>query len=206
MTLSLDLNAMEPALRYKLLTAVVIPRPIAWVTTVGIDGTVNAAPYSFFNIFGQDPALVILGLEHHADGTAKDTTENIRRTGEFVINIFTPDLTDAIINTAATYASDVFEPKALGFDLAPSKYVSPPRLADVPVAIECKRLEALTFSSEREIVVGQAVGLNARDGLIDTNTWRLEWNRNYPVAGLFADRYARLEEIGRRSIPPAPGN
>jgi flavin reductase (DIM6/NTAB) family NADH-FMN oxidoreductase RutF len=204
MTLSLDLNAMEPALRYKLLTAVVIPRPVAWVTTVGIDGTVNAAPYSFFNIFGQDPALVILGLEHHADGTAKDTTENIRRTGEFVINIVIPDLADAMINTAASYASDVSEPEALGLDLAPSKYVAPPRLADVPVAIECKRLEALTFSSEREIVVGQAVGLNARDGLIDTNTWRVEWNGNYPVARLFADRYARLEEIGRRSIPPAP--
>ena len=87
MTLSLDLDAMEPALRYKLLTAVVIPRPVAWVTTVGVDGTVNAAPYSFFNLLGKDRALVILGLEHHADGSAKDTTENIRRTGEFVINI-----------------------------------------------------------------------------------------------------------------------
>lgn len=204
MTLSLDLDAMEPALRYKLLTAVVIPRPVAWVTTVGVDGTVNAAPYSFFNLFGKDPALVILGLEHHADGSAKDTTENIRRTGEFVINIATPDMNAAMVDTAAAYASDVSEADALGLSLAPSVHVAPPRLADVPVAIECRRLETLTFSAERDIVVGQAVGISARDGLIDTETWRVEWDGNYPVARLFADRYARLEEIERRSIPPAP--
>lgn len=201
MTLSLDMDVMAPALRYKLLTAVVVPRPIAWVTTLGEDGTVNAAPYSFFNIFGQDPALVILGLEHHADGTPKDTTANIRRSGEFVINIVTPDLTDAMVGTAAAYPSDVSEAEALGLKLAPSVHVAPPRLADVPVAIECRLLDTMTFSSERDIVVGRAVGLSARDGLIDTETWRVEWGGTYPVARLFADRYARLEEIDRSAIP-----
>lgn len=204
MTLSLDLDAMAPALRYKLLTAVVIPRPVAWVTTVGVDGTVNAAPYSFFNLFGKDPALVILGLEHHADGRLKDTTANIRRTGEFVINIATPDMTAAMVDTAAAYAPNISEPEALGLALAPSQYVAPPRLADVPVAIECRQLSTLTFSPERDIVIGQAVGLAARDGLIDTETWRVEWEGNYPVARLFADRYASLTEIAPHAIPPAP--
>lgn len=201
MTLSLDLDAMTPALRYKLLTAVVLPRPVAWVTTLGEDGTVNAAPYSFFNLFGKDPALVILGLEHRADGTPKDTTDNIRRTGEFVINIATPDLTASMVDTAAAYPSAVSEPQALGLDLAPSAFVAPPRLADVPVAIECRLLDRLTYSPERDIVVGQAVGLAAQDGLIDTGTWRVDWQGNYPVARLFADRYARLDEIAPRSIP-----
>lgn len=201
MTLSLDMDAMTPALRYKLLTAIVIPRPIAWVTTLGEDGTVNAAPFSFFNIFGQDPALVILGLEHHADGTPKDTSANIRRSGEFVVNIVTPDLTEAMVATGAAYPPDVSEAEALGLKLEPSAQVAPPRLADVPVAIECRLLDTMTYSSERDIVVGRAVGLSARDGLIDTETWRVEWGGTYPVARLFADRYARLEEIDRSAIP-----
>lgn len=201
MTLSLDLDAMTPALRYKLLTAVVLPRPVAWVMTVGADGVVNAAPFSFFNLFGQDPALVILGLEHHADGSPKDTTENIRRSGEFVVNIVTPDLTASMVATAAAYPSAVSEPQALGLGVSPSAFVGPPRLADVPVAIECTLLDRLTYSPERDIVVGRAVGLAAQDGLIDTGTWRVDWNGTYPVARLFADRYARLDEIAPRTIP-----
>ncbi len=201
MTLTLNLDALAPAIRYKLLTAVVIPRPVAWVTTLGADKTVNAAPYSFFNLFGQDPALVILGLEHRADGTPKDTTANIRHNGEFVVNIATPDLATAMVGTAAAYPAHISEPGALGLALAPSVHVAPPRLADAPVAIECRILTTWSFSPERDIVVGQAVGLAARDGLIDTETWHVHWGGDYPVARLFANRYARLEEITPRAIP-----
>ena len=81
MSIAIDLTALAPATRYKLLTAVVLPRPIAWVTTISPAGVVNAAPFSFFNVFGQDPALLVLGLEHHADGRMKDTARNIRDTG-----------------------------------------------------------------------------------------------------------------------------
>lgn len=197
----IDLDALTPALRYKLLTAVVIPRPVAWVTTLGPGGVVNAAPYSFFNLFGKDPALVILGLEHRADGTPKDTTENIRRSGEFVINIATPALCQDMVATAAAYDRDVSEPEALDLPVAASATVAPPRLADVPVAIECKRLDTLTYSAEREIVVGQAVALVARDGLIDAATLRVDWGGDYPVARLFADKYARLEEVAPHRIP-----
>ncbi|WP_245866785.1 flavin reductase family protein [Oceaniglobus roseus] len=208
MTLSLDLNAMEPQLRYKLLTAVVIPRPVAWVTTLGPTGVVNAAPYSFFNLFGQDPAIVVLGLEHRPDGSPKDTTANIRRTGEFVVNIATPALTESMVGTAAAYASDVSEPEALGLATAPSAHVAPPRLADAPAAIECRRLTTLQFSPERDIVIGQAVGLATADGLIDTDAWRVRWDAvgdgDYPVARLFADRYARLDEIAPMAIPAVP--
>jgi flavin reductase (DIM6/NTAB) family NADH-FMN oxidoreductase RutF len=205
-TLTVDLAALDPKTRYKLLTAMVIPRPVAWVTTLGPDGVVNAAPYSFFNLFGKDPALVILGLEHRADGSPKDTTRNIRETGEFVINIATPDLMAAMVDTAAAYEPSVSEPDALGLALAPSAQVAPPRLADVPVAIECRRLDILTYSPERDIVVGEAIGLAARDGLVDPSTWYVHWNGDYPVARLFADRYARLDEIPPRAIPPAPGH
>jgi flavin reductase (DIM6/NTAB) family NADH-FMN oxidoreductase RutF len=197
----IDLLSLAPQDRYKLLTAVVIPRPVAWVTTVSPAGVVNAAPYSFFNLFGKDPATVILGLEHRADGTPKDTTRNIHDTREFVVNIATPSLNAAMVATAAAYDPGVSEPEALGLPLAPSVMVRPPRLADVPVAIECRFTVSLVFGPEREILVGEAVGLAARDGMIDMERLYVDWAGDFPVARLFADRYARLEEIERQPIP-----
>jgi len=198
----IDLTALPPRDRYKLLTAVVLPRPVAWVTTVGAAGQINAAPFSFFNVFGQDPALVILGLEHRADGSAKDTTQNIRRTGEFVINIVTPDLCADMVATAADYVETLSEVEVLGLALTASAQVRPPKIADAPVAMECKRLDTLIYSDEREIVVGEVVALAAHDGLIDDTTLHVDWQGHYPVARLFADKYARLDEIAPRAIPP----
>lgn len=197
----IDLDALSAKDRYKLLTAVVIPRPVAWVTTISPAGVVNAAPYSFFNVFGKEPATVILGLEHHADGRRKDTTNNINATGEFVVNIATPELNEAMVATAAAYDPEVSEAEALGLALAPSVKVRPPRLADVAVAIECRKTVAMSFGSEREIMIGEAVGLAARDGLVDTERMYVNWGADYPVARLFADRYARLVEIERQPIP-----
>ncbi|SNS83895.1 NADH-FMN oxidoreductase RutF, flavin reductase (DIM6/NTAB) family [[Luteovulum] sphaeroides subsp. megalophilum] len=198
----LDLGSLPPATRYKLLTAIVLPRPVAWVTTQSPEGVVNAAPFSFFNLFGQNPALVVLGLEHRADGSMKDTTRNIRETGEFVVNIVTEDLVAPMVASAAPVGPGTSEPEALGLALAPSLTVGPPRLAAAPAAIECRRTVGLSFSAEREILVGEATGLAAREGLIDPEKWYVDWQGDYPVARLFADRYARLVEIERHAIPP----
>lgn len=198
----LDLTALAPQERYKLLTALVIPRPVAWVTTQDKSGRVNAAPFSFFNLFGQDPALVILGLEHSRDGAGpKDTARNIAATGEFVVNIVTPELIGPMVDSAAAYPSGISEPQALGLELAPSAQVAPPRLAAAPAAIECRLKDTLRYSDERDIVVGEAVALAARDGLIDTDRMHVDWEGGFPLARLFADRYARLEEIARHPIP-----
>ncbi|PWJ20913.1 flavin reductase family protein [Jannaschia seohaensis] len=204
MTVHVDFGDLDPAIRYKLLTALVIPRPVAWITTRGAQGQVNAAPYSFFNVFGQDPPLVVLGLEHRTDGSPKDTTANIARDGEFVVNIATPDLVEEMVATASAYPTERSEPEALGLPLAASSRVAPPRLARAPVALECRRLVALKFSAERDLLVGEVLGIAARDGLIDPETWRVEWAGAYPVARLFGDKYARLEEIAPARIPPVP--
>lgn len=205
MTASIDLDALSPRDRYKLLCGVVIPRPVAWVTTLSAAGVVNAAPYSFFNVFGADPALVILGLERRADGSRKDTAANIAEGAEFVVNIATPDLVAPMVASAAAYPPEAGEPEALGLELAPSARVAVPRLAAAPVAIECRHRLTLGFSAERDIVLGEAVALAARDGLIDTARMHVDWGGAFPVARLYADRYARLEEIGRHSIPALEG-
>lgn len=202
MTRHIDLDALDPRARYKLLCATVIPRPVAWVTTVDAAGVVNAAPFSFFNVFGQDPALIVLGLEHRAGGVPKDTTRNIRRSGEFVVNIATPDLLETMVATAADHAGS--ETEALGLATEASVSVAPPRLSAAPVSIECVRLQTLSFSDERDLVIGRAVAMAARDGLIDPETNRVDWHGAYPVARLFGDRYAALADIAPMTVPTAP--
>lgn len=197
----LDFDVLPAQDRYKLLSALVIPRPVAWVTTQNADAVVNAAPYSFFNVFGQDPPLVILGLQHNADGSPKDTTRNIDRSGEFVVNLVAPDMVHGMVETAAAYPPDVGEPDALGLALEPSVKVAVPRLSGVPVALECTRMMSLSLSTERAILLGRVVGLATRDGLIDPDTLHVDWGGNYPVARLFADRYGEVHDTERLSIP-----
>jgi flavin reductase (DIM6/NTAB) family NADH-FMN oxidoreductase RutF len=202
--MKIDLDELSARDRYKLLSAVVIPRPIAWVTTINRQGLVNVAPFSFFNLFGADPATVILGLEHHADGSQKDTTRNIEETGEYTINILTPDLNDVMVATAARYSADIGEATALGLELTPSAKVAPPRLTCAPVALECRKTMALSLSPERSIMIGEAIALSARDGLIDVERNYVNWKGNYPTARLFADKYARLVETEPQTIPARP--
>ena len=197
----IDLDELTASERYKLLTALVIPRPIAWVTTVSSEGINNAAPYSFFNVFGQDPAVIILGLEHKADGTAKDTENNINLLNEFVVNLVSSKVLGNMVDTAAAYAPGESEPDILGLSLTPSKKVKPPRLTDSPVAIECERIMSLSLSRERSILLGRAVGIFAKDGLIDSTTLQVDWANDYPIARLFADQYAEFSRIRRFSIP-----
>ena len=201
MSLHIDLNEITASARYKLLTALVIPRPIAWVTTSDLEGKTNAAPYSFFNVFGQDPAIIILGLEHKADGTAKDTENNINILNEFVVNLVSSDMLENMVESAALYAPEESEPDILGLSLTSSKKVKPPRLTDAPVAIECERMMSLSLSSERSILLGRAVGVCAKNGLIDATTLNVDWSNDYPIARLFADQYAEIGRIRRYSIP-----
>lgn len=201
--MQLDFAELTPQQRYKLLSATVIPRPIAWVTTLSAAGVVNAAPYSFFNVFSEDPALVVLGLQHR-DGVPKDTTRNIHASGEFVVNIATPSATDALVDSAAAYPPETSEPAALGLEVLPSLKVAPPRLACAAVALECRQHVALAFGPQRELMIGELVAMAARPGLIDPGTLRVDWQGDLPLARLFADRYARLEEIAPRAIPAPP--
>src|SRR5579864_9307133 len=97
---SFSFHDLAPRDRYKLLCAVVVPRPIALVTTLDENGALNAAPFSFFNVFSEDPALVVLGLQHRPDGTPKDTTRNIHRCGEFVVHMVDEALASAMNDCA----------------------------------------------------------------------------------------------------------
>src|ERR1700682_263576 len=136
---------LTPRERYKVLTGFVLPRPIAWVTTAGPSGVVNAAPFSFFNVFCEDPPLCMFAVNLRPDGRAKDTLVNIQRTGGFGVNLADEALGGAMHDSSGDFPPDIGEPGYLGLKLAPSTKVARPRLADAPWATERTTWETNTM-------------------------------------------------------------
>lgn len=152
---------------YKLLIGTVIPRPIALVTTVGEDGRVNAAPFSFFNVLSDDPPILALGVENHADMRLKDTTRNIRMTEHFTVNIVSAQILDAMNVCAVPFAPEVDELVEAGLTAVAGMHIASPRIAEAPAAFECVRHLTLEVGRAREIVLGRIVGIHVREDAVD---------------------------------------
>jgi flavin reductase (DIM6/NTAB) family NADH-FMN oxidoreductase RutF len=189
-----DLTTLPSALRYKLLAALVVPRPIALVTTLGPGGIVNAAPFSFFNVFSEDPALVVLGLSSQPDGRPKDTLVHVRETGAFVVNLVDEAIAERMNLCAVDFPPDVSEVEAAGLKILPGVSVPVPHIADAPAALECRHYTTLEVSIKRHLVIGSVVRLHARPGIIDPERLHVNLDTYRPVARLFGDLYARLGE------------
>jgi flavin reductase (DIM6/NTAB) family NADH-FMN oxidoreductase RutF len=151
---------------YKLLVATIGPRPVAWVTTKDIDGSINAAPYSFFNAMSGNPPVVAFGIGGRAPGDVKDTGGNIRRTGQFVVNLCSFELAEQMNITAIDFAKNVDELKEAGLTTAPSLHVAVPRIAEAPVAMECERLVIVDVGIDRAVVLGKVVAMYVRDDCV----------------------------------------
>ncbi|MDR6873262.1 flavin reductase (DIM6/NTAB) family NADH-FMN oxidoreductase RutF [Bosea sp. BE125] len=185
---------LEPRERYKLLCASVTPRPIALVTCVSPDGVVNAAPFSFFNVFSEDPALVVLGLQHGPGNHPKDTTRHIAAAGEFVVNLVDEGLAEAMNICAIDFPPEVSEIDAAGLSLLPGVSVAVPRIAEAPFALECRKQVSLAFSPTRELLIGEVVRIHARAGLVDPKTLRVSMSDYKPVGRMFGDGYSRQND------------
>ncbi|MEM8552683.1 MAG: flavin reductase family protein [Pseudomonadota bacterium] len=194
-------DALTPQERYKMLCAAVIPRPVAWITSRDPNGVVNAAPFSFFNVFSEDPALVIIGMNRRPGGERKDTLNNIETAGEFTVNIADSALAEIMVATAAGFPPEISEPEVLGLKLAPGETVSIPRLADAPVSLECALFEARALGPERHLVIGEVRALCARPGLFENDRKRMSVPHFDPVARLFATGYAKLSDPYDLPIP-----
>ena len=123
----ISFRELDPHDRYKLLCGVVVPRPIALVTTLDENGGVNAAPFSFFNVFSEDPPLLVLGLQHKADFSPKDTTRNIHRSGQFVVHLVDEALAATMNDCAIDFPSGDSEVEATGRKKLPSIDIDVPR-------------------------------------------------------------------------------
>lgn len=205
-----DFDRITAYQRYKLMASLIVPRPIALVTTLGPTGVVNAAPFSMFNMVGEDPPIVMLSINRLKDGRLKDTAANILRAGEFVVHMSDEPMAQKMHDCGESFPSDVSELTAVGLTPVPSLNVAPPRIAEAPVAFECLLHEKLETES-RYVFIGRILRLAARDGLIDTVAWRVNLRDYHPVARFGASFYTRtnerfsLSEIKGERPPTATG-
>jgi flavin reductase (DIM6/NTAB) family NADH-FMN oxidoreductase RutF len=151
---------------YKLLISTVVPRPIAWVTTQDVDGSINAAPFSFFNAVSGNPPVVAIGIGGRAPGDVKDTGGNIRRTGQFVVNLVSNLLAQQMNVTAIDFGKEVNELEQAGLTTASSATVRPPRIAESPVSLECERLVVVEVGVDRAVVLGKVLAIHIKDEFV----------------------------------------
>lgn len=176
---------IDPALHstvenYKLLTNLVVPRPIAWVTTESESGVINLAPFSFFNAVGSDPLYVIISIGRRDDGELKDTANNIEFSREFVVNLVTEELFDAMNISAADFPAEQSELEAAHLHTAPSVHIKTPRIAQAQASLECKLFSAQPIGANT-LFIGEVVMFHVADHLIGP---RLHVNNFAPIGRL----------------------
>jgi flavin reductase (DIM6/NTAB) family NADH-FMN oxidoreductase RutF len=161
-----DVESLQPEPAYKLLVGAVQPRPIAWISTVATDGTPNLAPFSFFTVASRNPATVLVSIGARVDGAAKDTLDNLRATGDFVVNIPSTHHCAAVSASGATVAPDVDEFALAGVTAVTSVKVRAPRLAESRLSLEC-RLHLEVAVGTDTVVFGTVVWAHCAAGVMD---------------------------------------
>jgi flavin reductase (DIM6/NTAB) family NADH-FMN oxidoreductase RutF len=161
-----DFGKIPPREGYKLLVSTVTPRPIAWISSQNPEGQLNAAPFSFFNVFAGDPPVVGIGIGSHEPGRAKDTRRNIRETKEFVVNLVSEDAAETMNVTAIEFEPGVNEIAEAELEIIPSVYVKPPRLAASPVSMECELMQIVELGADSGLVLGRVLAMHVRDDLM----------------------------------------
>ena len=192
--MELELAQLPAHDRYKLLIGLVIPRPIAWVSTFSANGVANCAPFFFFNVISEDPPLCIISFNWRSDREIKHTLKNIRRTGEFVVNLADEGTANAMHLSGTELPEAESEFAKFGLTPVPAKLVKHPRIAEAAASLECRVERRINFGPEREMVVGEILLIHARDGIIDPTTKRISEELYRPVGRLFADRYCSTRE------------
>jgi flavin reductase (DIM6/NTAB) family NADH-FMN oxidoreductase RutF len=191
--MDLELASLPALERYKLLIGLVIPRPIAWVSTWSENGVANCAPFSFFNVISEEPPLCIVSFNRRSDGAMKHTLKNIRRTGEFVVNLADEGTANAMHASSAELPEAESEFAKTGLTPVPAKMVKHPRIGEAAASLECRVERRIEFGPEREMVVGEILLVHARDGVVDPATKRISEDYR-PVGRLYASRYCTTRQ------------
>ncbi len=191
--MEIDFQTLDPYARYKLMASLIVPRPIALITTLEPEGTVNAAPFSMFNMVGEDPPLVFVSINRLHDGRIKDTAANILRTGEFVVHLTDEAMAEQMHACGDSLPRGTSELAHAGLHAIPSNSVAPPRIAEAPVAFECVLHETMETES-RYVFFGRVKWLAVRDGLVDTERWRVQLQDYKPVGRFGASFYVGTQQ------------
>ena len=191
--MEIDFGEITAYQRYKLMASLIVPRPIALITTVNAAGVVNAAPFSMFNMVGEDPPILMVSINRLHDGRLKDTAANILANGEFVVHLSDEAMADKMHGCGDALPHDQSELAHVGLTAVPSQSVAPPRIAEAPVAFECVLHETLETPS-RYVFIGRVKWLSVREGLVDTATWRVRLQDYHPVGRFGASFYVKTNE------------
>jgi flavin reductase (DIM6/NTAB) family NADH-FMN oxidoreductase RutF len=182
---------------YRLMISIIVPRPIAFVSTVDLEGRVNLAPFSYFNAIASEPPLVGIAITDRPDDP-KDTLRNIRATGEFVANVVTEPLLEAMVKTAGEWPASVSEFEMAGLEPAPSVRVKPPSVASSPVQLECVLHREIPLGNSF-FVVGEIVLARVRDDVLTEG--RVDALKLRPVGRLGGEFYSLTREVVKAPRP-----
>jgi flavin reductase (DIM6/NTAB) family NADH-FMN oxidoreductase RutF len=203
MSLRFDVAAHSGGLAYKLLAGLVVPRPIALVTTVDIGGNANAAPFSFFNVMGTEPPMAVFAPGDRDDGTPKDTAANLAANGECVIHLCDEAVAAMMVECARPLPPGVSEVTRAGFTTRPAERVRAPILMECPVALECRVLDIRRYGDNRLVVV-EILLAHVREGVADPVTWKVDYAQYAPIGRLNSpDGYARTLDRFTLRLPSA---
>lgn len=199
-----DAAGLETGAAYRLLVGCVVPRPVAWITTMDEEGRVNAAPFSSYNYVATSPPMLGVNIaRREGDGAVKDTARNILRSREFVVNVATEATLEAMHASAANYPPEESEVAALGLGTLPSRHVRVPRLAATPVQMECRLDQAVPLGRGiNTLYIGEVVAFHLSRAVFDGS--RVDSAAMRPVARLGGPWYAKLGEVIHRPMLQRP--
>lgn len=199
--MNFDFAQMTTAERYKLMSAAITPRPIAWITTLSKNAERNAAPYSFFNMMGAEPPLVAVGMMRRPDSSYKDSAQNIIDTGEFVVNLVSEEVAQAMNFTCIDGPSGFDELAHTDVETVPSLDIAPPRIASAPVSMECRLFQRID-AGKSTIVLGEVLRFHIADRFVDADRLHVDALAMNLVARMHgAGWYTRATDLFQMARP-----
>jgi len=195
--LEIDPAQLDRRAAYKLMISLIVPRPIAWVATISPAGSLNLAPFSYFNGISSHPPIVMIAVGARR-GERKDTWRNIEQTREFTVNVVVPELVDAMVLSSGEFPPEVDEFKEAGVTPLDSTRIAPPRIAESPVSMECT-LEKIVEVAGSALILGRVVLYHIREDLMVEGS--VDPKKLMPVARLGDDYYSHLGEVFKRARP-----
>lgn len=196
-----DTQVLKPEAMYKLMIGCVVPRPIAWVSTVGADGVNNLAPFSFFMGVCGDPPTIAFSSGRRENGK-KDTVHNLEHTGDFVVNVVDDGHAEAMNATSGEYPPEIDEFALAGLEVGPGVMVRAPRLLSAPISMECRVVQIVPAGrGPHSVVFGEIVYFHVRDDVYDAATGRIDIRRLQPVGRLAGNQYSHIHDIFEMKRP-----